>query len=306
MDRLPTHEQLLIFSAIAKHGSFISAARMLNLPTSTLGRKLSALEEMLEARLFHRSTRSVALSNDGYFYLQEFSVITEELERVRSFLSQSRSKPEGALKLTTSFSYGISKLASVLTNFQITYPEVKIQLNLRNEYEDIVAEGYDLALSLGPLKDSSLVAKKIDSIHYCCVASKKYLDACSPITRPDQLTDHKCITLSLTLQPTNWTFNHPLGEEQVRITPVFAANDPTYALEMVKLGAGIAYLPNFLVDHELGSGSVVAVLPEWQNSPRNLYAVYHHRTLMPLSLKLLLQHLEGNLIKTNNVIYHEQ
>jgi DNA-binding transcriptional LysR family regulator len=264
----------------------------LGIPASSVGRKLAELEELLGVQLIHRSTRSARISNEGRFYLEQFAPLIQELERAQRFLNESEREPEGILKIAAPFSYGIWKLEPVLTQFLINHPKVSVQLSLKNEYQDIVAEGYDLAISLGPLKSSTLIAKKIDAVAYRCVAGKTYLEKHETLREPQDLAKHRCIALARKVAPLDWVLNSPAGDCSVRITPCFAVNDPIYALQMAKKGCGIAYLPDFLVAEDIESGDLVDVLAGWKARSRDVYAVYHHKHLMPLSLSLLLKSLE--------------
>jgi len=290
---LPSLEQLRVFQAIAHQGNLTAAAKQLRMPASTLGRRLGELESNLGVELFHRTTRLVRLSGDGEFYLKKFQSLLQELEEVERFLNESQLEPEGQLRITAPVSYGIYVLQPILTDFQKQYPQVQVQLFLKNEYVDLVAEGFDLAIRTGELSDSSLVARRIGAIQYVCVASPEYLAARPCLKNPADLKqgNHQCIGLSTRLKPVTWVLNSPAGDYELAIDPSFAVNDPIYAMEMAKAGAGIAYLPNFIVGCALNKSELTQVLPAWQARDRDMYAVYHNRSLMPLALKELLKRL---------------
>lgn len=289
--KIPSHEQLIVFAAIAEIGSFSGAAKKLQLPPTTVSRRLTELEYLVGVELIHRTTRQCRLSADGQYYLERFSSAIMEIEEVARFLNQSQTEPEGILRVTAPVSYGIYRLQPLLSQFYQDYPKLTVQLFLKNEYVDLVAEGYDLAIRAAPLNDSDLVAKKIDSVAYHCVASPKLLNKIPSLTQPEDLLQQDCISLGTSPGPINWALNSPAGDKEIIIQPRFTVNDPIYALSMVKSESGIAYLPDFIVQEAIEKGELQPALKGWQGRSRDIFAVYHNRSLMPLSLKKLLSYL---------------
>ncbi|NQY81342.1 MAG: LysR family transcriptional regulator [Candidatus Caenarcaniphilales bacterium] len=299
IDKIPSNEQILIFSTIAKLESFSATAKKLNMPATSVGRKLQELENLLGVELVHRSTRKVQISNDGKFYLKKFENLIHELENVNDFLNEQEKEPEGVLKITVNFGYGLVKLRKIINKFHKDYPNVKVILSLSNEYKDLILDNFDLAIRLAPFEDSSLIGFRIDTIRYICVTNQKYFKKLRKLKEPEQLENFSCIGLAKEDKKVKWTFYKNKQDLSVNINPRFTVNDPYYVAQMLTETSAIAYVPDFLVKEQIKNQELVELFPELKKDSRELFAIYHSKSLMPASLKVFLDMLKTNTTQRN-------
>lgn len=281
-------DQINVFVQVVREGSLAKASRRLEMPTSTVSRKLAELEQRLGRKLVHRSTRKLSLTEDGRYHYEQFLPIIEQLELVEQQLALCDQNMCGALRITAGLTYGIVRLQPLLAAYSEQYPRVRVQLLLSNENIDLVGEGYDVAFRLGPLPDSSLVAKRVDSIRYQCCASPAYLSGRKTPTHPRELTEHRCIGLSDRPGTVTWWFENASGRIEQVVTPELIVNDPLYALKASVSGQGIAYLPEYLVQEGIGRGELLPLLDSWTSNTRDVFALYHHRHIQSGPLRELL------------------
>ncbi|GAB4355075.1 MAG: LysR substrate-binding domain-containing protein [Gammaproteobacteria bacterium] len=288
---LPT-DQINVFVHVVREGSLAGASRRLAMPTSTVSRKLAELEQRLGRKLVHRSTRKLSLTEDGRFHYEQFLPIIEQLEQVEQQLALCDEAMCGALRITSSLTYGIVRLQPLLALYAERHPRVRVQLLLSNENIDLVGEGYDVAFRLGPLADTSLVARRVDTIRYRCCASPDYLAGVTPPARPADLAALRCIGLLDRPGTVTWSFENGAGSVEQVITPQLMVNDPLYALKAAVAGEGIAYLPEFMVQESIGRGELRPVLEGWSSGSRDVFALYHHRRIQSPPLRELLALIE--------------
>ena len=292
IDKIPSNEQILIFNTIAQLESFSAAAKQLKIPATSLGRKLQELENLLGVELIHRSTRKVQISNDGKFYLKKFENLIHELENLGEFLNGQGKEPEGVLKITVNFAYGLVKLSKILNEFQQDYPKVKIVLSLSNDYRDLILDGFDLAIRLAPFEDSSLIGFRIDTVNYVCVANKEYHKKLSKLKEPEQLKDYSCVGLAKDAQQIKWSFSKNKKDLSIKVNPCFMVNDPNYAAQMLLDMPVIGYIPEFLVSEQIENQELIELFPDLEKDSRDLFAIYHNKSLMPASLRMFLDRLK--------------
>lgn len=167
--------QLLVFAKVVEHGSFIAASRALGLPKTTVSRKVQELEERLGARLLQRTTRRVALTEAGAIYHEYCSRIVQDIADADLAVGRVHSAPRGELRVSASFSFGMGALVPIVPDFMARYPDIRLQLELRNDAVDLVAEGFDLAIRIGPLEDSSCAVRYLAESRLALYASPDYL-----------------------------------------------------------------------------------------------------------------------------------
>src|SRR5580658_1159245 len=243
---------LKIFAEIVEAGSFSEAARRLKMPLSTVSRRLAELEDQLNLRLLERSTRNLRLTDVGSEVL-EHARRTEELsDAIDNVVSNHVSNVTGTLRLSAPPSISDSLIAPLVGAFQLSYPDVRVQVFITDRIVDQIAEGVDVAFRVGALKDSTLVARRLLTYRHQLVASPAYLKTIQPPRNPQDLLKHRLIAFSFWKPEYSWDFTHTNGKhkENLAFEPHFAMNDYAGLATALLAGAGIGELPP-IVEPEL-------------------------------------------------------
>jgi DNA-binding transcriptional LysR family regulator len=257
---------LVVFATVVEANSFSEAARRLNMPISTISRRVAELEDHLGARLLERSTRNLRLTELGAEVL-EHAIRTAEIgEAVENIVSNRLSTVSGTLRLSAPPTVSDTLLAPVVTAFQASYPNVRVQIFITDRWIDHIAEGIDLAFRLGSLKDSSLVARKILTYRRQLVASPDYLKNCRSPEAPRDLLDHPLLAFWRREPEASWTFIHKDGggSESITFQPRLAINDFAGLLPALLSGGGIGELPPVVQPDLLRQGRLVEVMTDWR------------------------------------------
>jgi len=266
----------LVFVKVVEHGSFISAARALRLPKTTVSRKVQDLETRLGAQLLHRTTRKLGLTEAGNIYYEHCQRISRELDEAESAVGQLQGGPRGWLRITAPYSMGIERIAPLLGQFHALHPEVRVEMVLTNETLDLIEKEIDVALRIGNLPDSNLVARKLAVLRTAVYASPAYIERFGEPLHPDDLQHHR--TLAMTKQRRNGGFAWPLndGEKntEFRIEPVFVANDPAGLRGALLCGEGLMLCSDVMVAAYVERGHLRRVLPAWTGPEYELNALF--------------------------------
>jgi DNA-binding transcriptional LysR family regulator len=277
---------LLIFAQVVESSSFSAAARRLNMPTSTVSRRIADLEDQLGLRLLERSTRSLRLTDVGSEVLEHAQRTAELSEAIEHIASDHLSHVSGTLRLAAPPSISDSLLAPLVGAFQASYPDVRIQIFITERIVDQIAEGVDLAFRVGELEDSSLVARRILTYRHQLVASPAYLNKCRPPKRPQDLLGHRLLAFSFWRPESNWTFTHANGKDKETLTfqPYLSINEYAGLATALLAGTGIGDLPPIVQPDLLRSGRLVEVLPRWHFRAFHLSVVHlgHRYTPRPV------------------------
>ena len=281
MNRLSVIES---FVKVAELHSFSQAAARLNTSKSVVSRHVAALEAQLGLRLFHRTTRSLTLTEAGRGYFERVSQILLDLQDADQAVSHLQMTPRGRLKVSAPMSFGFLHLAPALADFLGEYPELEVDVTMSDRFVDLVEEGFDLGVRIGALADSSLIAKRIAPIRRVICASPRYLAAHGPPEVPQDLRAHQCLCNSN--QPGGgheWRFTMPDGKSAtVQVKGRLALNNGD-ALRVAALNdLGLVDIPTFIVGGDLKAGTLVSVLDAHVPQSLALHAVYSHaRHLSP-------------------------
>lgn len=280
MDRLAAIEA---FVRVAESGSFSEAARRLRASKSAVSRQVSALETELGARLFHRTTRSLTLTEAGRGYFERAARILADLEEANQSVSQLQAAPRGRLRVNAPMSFGFLHLAPAIPDFLFRFPEVEIDLVMNDRFVDLVDEGFDVAVRIGTLADSSLVARRLAPIRRAVCASPAYLEARGKPVSPDDLTTHECLCYSNVTLAHEWRFVAADGRPwPIAVKGRLTANNGDAIRAAALRGLGLAYMPTFIVGGDLQAGTLVTVLDQFVPQDMTLNAVYPHaRHLSP-------------------------
>lgn len=264
------------FVKVVEAGSFIGASRALDVPKTTVSRKIAQLEETLGVRLLQRTTRKVNLTEVGRLYFERCVKILGDLEEANLAVAQMQAVPYGTLRVSASVVFGVTILNDWVAEFMKLYPRVNIEVLLTNSYVDMVAKGIDVAVRSGPLLDSSLVAHKLGAIPYCLCASPAYLATCGEPQSPQELDGHYCLGIVSDSMSEIIPWIMKRGKEHVEIKTAnrLRVNDFLFIKQLLLNGCGIAYIPSILVREEIKQGKLVRLFDDWQLISRSIYLVY--------------------------------
>jgi DNA-binding transcriptional LysR family regulator len=274
--RLDRFVGMAVFAKVVDSGSFAAAARHFAMSPAMVSKHVRTLEERLGARLLNRTTRHVSATEVGQNYYERCLRILNDLEDADRAAGDLQAAPRGLLRVTTSVSFGAHRLAPAVADFLVAYPDVAIDLSLHDNYVDLVEERIDIAIRLGQLSDSSLIARKLYEVEMVLCASPAYLEANGTPQRARDLLGHNCLIYTYAA-PRAWTFTDRNGKsEVVRISGRLSANGGDALLALALKDAGLLLAPDYLVDEDLRAGRLVALLPEYKTLQVPVYAVYPH------------------------------
>ena len=266
----------LIFVKVVEHGSFISAARALRLPKTTVSRKVQDLEQRLGAQLLHRTTRKLGLTEAGNVYYEHCQRIARELNEAASAVSQLHAGPRGWLRFTAPYSIGIDKISPLLGEFHAQYPEIRVEMLLANDTLDLISGEIDVALRIGSLPDSNLVARRLSTLRTQVYASPKYLARYGEPLHPDDLQHHRVLAMQKNRRGNGFalTLRDAEGEQDYPINPILVANDPAALKGALLCGEGIMVGADVMVKPYLEQGHLLRVLAGWTGPEYEFNAVF--------------------------------
>lgn len=283
---------LRAFVAVVETGGFNRAADQLDASAAAVSRRISALERALGAKLLNRTTRQIDLTDAGRQFYSDVSHILESLEEAEEKIQTGRETIRGRLRIAAPLSFGIARIAPVLPAFMKRHPELTVHLQLEDRFTDLVAEGVDMAVRIGALKDSTLVATRLASIPRVFCASPEYLANHGEPQRPGDLSRHNCLNYSLLSTRDNWSFSMGEQTRDIEITGTLTANNGDVLKEATLQGLGITMIPTFFVEQELQDGRLRAVLSDYCPAPFGLYAVRPSRHFTPARVRALIEYLK--------------
>ena len=272
MDRLTSLE---VFVKVVDSHSFAAAARDMALSPAMVSKHIQALEERLGARLLNRTTRRLSLTEIGRGYYDRARQVLADLEEADRAAGDLQAAPRGLLKVNAPLSFGIRHLAPAVAVYLATYPEVGIDVGLNDRCVDLLAEGVDVALRIGRLADSSLIARRLAPIRYAPCAAPAYLERHGAPTTPADLAAHDCLVYTYASAIGEWRFTGPDGSDQVaRVGGRLYANNGDMLLNAALDGLGVTLLPSFMIGEHVQAGRLAILLPRFAVPEAALYAVY--------------------------------
>ncbi|TWI52707.1 transcriptional regulator, LysR family [Pseudomonas duriflava] len=253
----------VVFVQVAETRSFIAAGRLLGVSASAIGKSISRLEERLGVRLFHRSTRSVALTAEGTLFLERCRRILAEIEAAEMELSQVRAAPRGRLRI--SLPLVSSLLLPVLGQFMQEYPDIELDLDFTDRLVDVIEEGFDAVIRTGNPTDSRLSARRLGTFRSLVVASPEYLARRGTPEVPDDLLGHTCLHYRFPYSGKleKWALRRPAGEPELQLPTSMICNNIETRVCFALKGLGIAYLPDFSIRESLADGRLCAILTDY-------------------------------------------
>jgi DNA-binding transcriptional LysR family regulator len=296
--RLPDLEAWAIFAKVAELGSFARAAQELGLSNPTVSKAIARLEARLGVALLARTSRRLSLTEGGRASLERAARILSEGEAVEDEAVEQSAIPRGRVRISAPLSFGIGHMAATLPSFMQAYPDVALDFSLSDRQVDLVADGFDLALRIARLEDSSLIARRLCTVRLLLVASPAYLDTQGRPTHPSQLAAHRVLAYTGGSAPGTWRFTHPRFGEEIVQPPVRLWTDNADMLNPALLaGQGLAIQPEFLIWRELRDGALEIALPEWTPPPLALHLIMPPSPLRPLRVQVTIDHLAGALAR---------
>ncbi|MDX2258813.1 MAG: LysR family transcriptional regulator [Hyphomicrobiaceae bacterium] len=281
---------LEIFARVARTGNMSAAGREMGLSPAVVSKRISLLEDQLGARLFQRTTRQLTLTETGEGYFKRVVDILTLVEEAEDFVSKRNTNPRGLLKVTAPTSFSRQHIAPHLAEFVARYPEIELDFHLTDNFVDIIREGFDLAVRIGELEDSSLVARKLSPDMRVICASPRYLEKHGTPKTLNDLAGHNC--LSAGAQDT-WQIEGPNGQRHhLRLKGNVRSNSGEFIREALILGLGIGLRSTWDVSEELASGTLQIVLPEYTGSSNfAIHAVYPCREFLPAKVNAFIEFL---------------
>jgi len=258
---------MAVFARVVEAGSFSGAAAGLGLSKSAVSKHVARLEERLAVRLLNRTTRRLSLTEAGTAFYEHCRQLVADADAAEAAVSHLASAPRGRLRVNVPMSFGQRHVAPALPAFLARYPELSVDLQLNDRTVDLVEEGYDMAVRIGELPDSSLLMRRLAPLHRVVAAAPAYLDRAGRPRHPRELREHTCLLYSYLSWGREWRFHGADGETRVRVGGPLEANNGDALLTAACEGAGIVMLPTFLAGEAVRAGALEPILTEWTRGP---------------------------------------
>ncbi|MCI2282482.1 LysR family transcriptional regulator [Colwellia sp. MSW7] len=280
------------FVHVAESESFTLASKKMSISTAQVSRQVSALESRLDTKLLYRTTRKVSLTEEGRIFYQHCRSVLDGLEAAERAITNLQSKPRGKIKLTAPITYGEKMIMPLVNNFMKQHSEIEVYANLTNQKVALVEEGYDLAIRLGKLADSTLMAKKLGKrTNYLC-ASPAYLHQYGIPHTLAELTKYSCLLGTLDY----WHFREAGKEKNIRVTGRLRYNSGYSLVDAALKGLGIVQLPDYYVQHYIQKGELVTLLDNFREPDEGIWAVYPQNRHLSPKIKLLVEYLSKYIV----------
>ena len=268
---------IAVFAAVVEAGSFTAAAEKMGQSKSAISKQVTKLEQRLGAQLIARTTRRLSLTEVGHSFYERCRRIIAEAEEAELAVTHLQEVPRGRLRVTAPVSFGITHLVAALPDFMRMHEEVSVFMDFNDRRVDIVDEGFDLAIRIGVLEDSSLIAKRIAQTRRPVLAAPSYLEQHGRPQHPQDLEAHNCMIYTNTDTPNIWRFRNPddpKGELSVRVAGSLVSNNGNALAQAAAAGVGIVLSPTFICVESLRSRALVPILEDYELPPIGIHALY--------------------------------
>ncbi|WP_234995221.1 LysR family transcriptional regulator [Ruegeria meonggei] len=291
---MDTIDTMRAFMAVAQEGSFTAAGKRLGLSTKLVSKYVAQLESRLSTQLFNRTTRSVSLTDVGVAYLERCRPIVEQVDELDELVQERQSALAGPIRITAPTGFGSTNLTQALAPFMLAHPSVDIELKLSDSRVALVEEGFDLAVRVGVLRDSTLIAKKLADMPLIVCASPDYLTARGRPGDPMALATHNCLVDENPVNATAWRFRTGKRDFVVKVAGAFHANAPAAIANMAIAGLGIARCPHYVVAQNLEDRTLEQLFHEYETENFGLYALYPPNRHLTARVRALIDHLANH------------
>ena len=276
------------FVSVVEGGGFSEAARRSGVSKALVSKQVSQLEDNLDARLLHRTTRKVTPTSSGQAYFDQCRILLDEFDELDASMQLANANPRGELHVAAPVTFAEMHLMAAVSAFSRTYTDVTVNLDLTDRFVDMVEERIDVAIRIGRLDDSTLVARKLGDISMQLCAAPTYVAANGKPDQPQQLSDHVCIIDSNYPGGSDWTLGTGANKLTVAVSSRLQVNSARAGCELAKAGHGIGYLPSFAIAEAINQGRLEQLLPEYTSEPIGIYAVYLHRKHLSAKTRLFI------------------
>ncbi|MDP2622109.1 MAG: LysR family transcriptional regulator [Hyphomicrobiales bacterium] len=284
-------QDMEIFARVVTAGSMTAASRELGISPAVVSKRIRRMEERLGSRLLQRTTRRLATTETGQGYYERVVAILASVEEAENFIARRNAAPKGMLKVTAPTSFGRMHIAPYIGEFLAANPELQLSLDLSDQLVDLVGEGFDVAIRIGELEDSSLVARRLAPNNRVICAAPGYLQQHGAPTTLADLPRHNCLAA---INQDLWRLEGPEGPINVRVSGNIHTNSSEVVREAVLTGVGIALRSTWDVGPALKAGKLKVILPQYRSSRRvALFAVYPSRRFLPLKVRVFIDYLAG-------------
>lgn len=290
MDKL---NAISIFCKVIETQSFTLAAKQQNISVAMASKLVSQLEEHLKTRLLQRTTRKIMPTEAGMMYYQRCQGILLDLDEADSSITQLTSSLQGNLLISVPRDFGLLFIAPNLPTFMAKHPHLHIEVEFNDKKIDLLSEGYDLALRIGYMEDSSLVSRKIGTTTVHFAASPNYLETNGIPQTPDDLEHHNGLLYKNAMNQVNWVGSRINQTQRFKIQSKVVSNSGFALLNMAKAGLGIANLPKFILGRAFEKGELIEILPEYKQQKLEIHVVYPNRRHLPIKVRAFIEFLSG-------------
>ena len=279
---------LVVFAKVVEEGGFSKAAISLGISKSSVSKQITALEDHLGSRLLNRTTRRISLTEPGTLLYERCQRIVAEVDAAEREAGSLQSSPSGRLRISAGVSFGHLHLAPLMPDFLLAFPDLSVELVLNDRRVDLVEEGYDLALRIGHLENSTLIARKLCPSRLVTIASPDYLEKHGEPKHPQELARHAHLAYSYLNDGTAWDFRVEGRDQQFRIAPRMTTNNGDAILTMAERGSGISQVPTFIAGDSVRAGYLKQILSDYVPAPIGLYALYPTSRNLPLKVRVFI------------------
>ncbi len=288
---MDTLTRMRTFVQVVESGGFSAAGRDLGRSKALISKYVRELEDELGVRLLNRTTRKLSLTEAGTAYYREAADIVQRITDLNESVGESQSEPRGVLRITAPRAFGERGIGKALIDFLVEQPNIRISLFLDDRLVDVVDEGFDVAIRMTQLEDSSLIARKLVSMRTITCAAPSFVERHGEPSHPRELSDLPCIVDTNLRSPGLWAFEKDGRRMSVSINGPVEVNSPIVARQMAVAGVGIAMVPAFLVDEDIADGRLISFLEGFERPMMGVYAVYPHRRHLSVKVRVFVDFL---------------
>ena len=288
MDKLIS---MKVFDKVAKHNSFSSAAIEVGLSKAMVSKHIASLENELDVLLLNRTTRRLSLTESGAAYLERVKHILSDIEETELAVTKLSSEPRGTLKLAAPRSFGAFHVARAIGGYNLIYPDVHIEMMLTEQLHDLVEDGIDLAIHVGHLDDSSLIAKRLASVRMVVCGSPAYFEKYGIPQTPKDLTNHKCLIFSPRTPTNEWLFQKDQKQFNVRVSGDIRSNNGDALRIAAMQDTGLIQLPTYMTGLDIKAGRLQTVLEDFEPPESQISALYLHRKHLSAKVRTFVDYL---------------
>lgn len=283
--------EMKTFAAVVDGGSFVQAADALDMSKPAVSRHVAELERRLGVRLLQRTTRKLSLTEEGQLFYGRCKTVLADVEVAEEEITAKSIAVKGLIKVNVPVSFGLQALAPLWPDFMTEYPDVELDITLADRMVDLVEEGYDLAVRIARLPNSSLVSRKLASTRMVLCASPGYLKKHGKPKHPCELTEHPVLAYSLLATGDQWDFEGPEGKVSVTVKPVMRTNSGDTCIAAARQSKGVILQPSFMLNADLHSGALVELMPTYHSIEFGIFAVYPTRQYVAPKVRALIDFL---------------